>query len=158
MRNPTTDPIVRFLKKINLSENGCWLWNASTHKDGYGWFGPGGRGRVMLAHRWSYQYFSGEIPEGMYVLHTCDEPSCVNPQHLFLGTQADNVRDCAGKGRRNQVRYHKLTQEQRDEICRLYATGEFTFADLGRRFGVQYTTIARHVKRRVQAELFPEGV
>lgn len=156
MRNPTTDPIIRFSRKIVVAENGCWLWQASKHKDGYGWFGPGGRGGVVLAHRWAYQHVVGEIPKGMYVLHRCDEPSCVNPQHLFLGTQADNVADCATKGRRNQVRYRKLSQEQRDEICRLYTTGEFTYADLGRRFGVQYNTISRLVKR--QAELFPEGV
>jgi transposase len=69
----------------------------------------------------------------------------VNPFHLFLGTQKDNVDDCASKGRRNQVRYTKLDPEQRDEIKRLYATGEWTFAALGRKFGVTYQSIRWHV-------------
>lgn len=92
-----------------------------------------------------WREIEGEIPVGMYVLHTCDNPSCVRPTHLFLGAQADNVADCAKKGRRNQTRYKKLDAEQRAEIKSLYATGEYSLAELGRRFGVTYQAIRNHI-------------
>ena len=135
----------RFWKKVIYAET-CWLWMGAKNKDGYGSFGDGA-GRTMLAHRFAYQEFIGEIPPGMYVLHKCDEPSCVNPAHLWLGTQADNVADCAEKGRRNQSRIRRLDLGQREEIRALYATGEYSLAALGRRFGVTYQTIRHHVAR-----------
>lgn len=100
VRNPVTEPTVRFGRKIEKDPvSGCWNWTASRHRDGYGWFGPGGRGRAVLAHRWAYENFVGPIPSGLYILHHCDNPPCVNPDHLFVGTQADNVADCIRKGR-----------------------------------------------------------
>ena len=77
---------------------GCWNWKASFHRDGYGFFRF--EGKMQLAHRVSYKLFKGPIPEKMYICHTCDNPACINPSHLFLGTQKDNMDDMKRKGRR----------------------------------------------------------
>lgn len=146
VQHPVTEPVVRFMRKAEKNPTtGCWDWTASRQKHGYGLFWPGGTSKSGLAHRWSYAHHVGPIPEGLFVLHRCDNPGCVNPDHLFLGTQADNVADCIKKGRRSQVRYRKLSPEQRGEIKDLYATGRFTLSDLGRRYGVSYTSIRYHV-------------
>ena len=102
-------------------ETGCWDWTAAKSTHGYGQIrGVGGRssGKTLYAHRVSYELHVGPIPEGegyhgICVCHRCDRPCCVNPEHLFLGTQTDNVRDMAGKGRR---RTSKLTQDEVDFI------------------------------------------
>lgn len=73
----------------------CWLWTGSKHKQGYGLYGAGPR----RAHRIAWTLIHGEIPPGLQVLHRCDNPPCVNPAHLFLGTDKDNHQDKAAKGR-----------------------------------------------------------
>lgn len=76
----------------------CWEWNAARNEKGYGIFGVHGK-KVDRAHRISYRIVKGEISKGMFVCHTCDNPGCVNPAHLFLGTNLDNVRDMIAKKR-----------------------------------------------------------
>lgn len=78
--------------------SGCWIWDACIDRLGYGRFMVKKYGEV-LAHRVSYILFKTQIPKGLYVLHKCDVRCCVNPDHLFLGTQADNVQDMVNKGR-----------------------------------------------------------
>lgn len=88
---------VRFMAKVLKHENGCWLWQASGIPAGYGTFSV--RGKKCRAHRVSYGLFVGPVPAEKCVLHKCDTPKCVNPEHLFLGTHLDNVRDKIRKGR-----------------------------------------------------------
>lgn len=96
-------PIERLFFPHVKKTDDCWIWDSPRRdKDGYGWFRPGGR--RISTHRFSWLYHRGPIPEGMSVLHRCDRPYCVNPDHLWLGTQKDNVQDMMQKGRhRNQI-------------------------------------------------------
>ena len=105
----------------------CWVWLRGRRSDGYGiLYLPGGK--QVRAHRLSYELSSGKIPDGLFVLHKCDNPPCCNPNHLFIGTQADNLRDMIEKGRRGKTGYKpgsqigeknygsKLTEEDIREI------------------------------------------
>lgn len=91
----------RLMAKILKSDNGCWLWQGDKNSHGYGRLGEGGGApqKLLLAHRVSHQCFVGPIPKGIFVLHRCDVPACVNPEHLFLGTLSDNTQDSLSKGR-----------------------------------------------------------
>ena len=89
----------RFWSFVNKTD-GCWLWTGSTNRKGYGQMSQGRRGlRPLHAHRLSWMIHFGEISSGMCVLHRCDNPPCVRPDHLFLGTIADNDADRDAKGR-----------------------------------------------------------
>lgn len=89
-------PDVRFWKHVRKTES-CWIWTGGTIT-GYGQFHPTDT-RVMKAHRFSWELHYGPIPAGLWVLHRCDTPPCVRPDHLFLGTHADNMADARAKGR-----------------------------------------------------------
>lgn len=98
-RNRDKPLIDRFMDKVQKdSETGCWLWRGSNGKQGVVWIG-GSRRRRALASRVAYEIFNGPIQGDLKVLHRCDEPSCVNPEHLFLGSVQDNSRDMQRKGR-----------------------------------------------------------
>lgn len=95
-------------QRVNLKErfdskwmpepfSGCWIWTAATNRQGYGLFHVGTK--HTAAARVSWELYNGEIPLGKYVCHKCDIPICVNPNHLFIGTQTDNMRDMSAKGR-----------------------------------------------------------
>jgi hypothetical protein len=79
----------------------CWNWQRAKNNDGYGSIHIGGR--THLAHRKSYELYRGEIPDSALVCHACDNPCCINPSHLFLGSQTDNMRDMAAKNRGGRV-------------------------------------------------------
>jgi hypothetical protein len=114
----------RFWSKIEKSnDNSCWLWMASTDSLGYG--GMNWKGKRQKAHRIMWILTYGEIPNNLEVCHSCDNPPCVNPKHLWLGTHQDNMDDMNKKGRRTAARgersgNHKLTQLQVDEIRKRY--------------------------------------
>ena len=90
------DPVERFWPQVEKTE-ACWLFRGISNK-GYGSFRDG-RGQNVQAHRFSWEIYNGPIPEGLFVLHRCDIRNCVNPGHLFLGTQLDNMKDASEKGR-----------------------------------------------------------
>lgn len=87
------------LKYIPEPNSGCWLWIGAVLPSGYGKMGI--YGRTIGAHRISFELFRGEIPNGLHICHRCDNPCCVNPDHLFAGTRQDNMQDCIAKGRFN---------------------------------------------------------
>ena len=99
----------------------CLLWNASKDRNGYGRVKNLETGKIVRVHRYSYEINHGPIPEGLYVLHKCDTPSCFNPDHLFVGTQQDNMRDWASKGSKrrrkdNCKRGHQRTPDNLTSI------------------------------------------
>ena len=89
-------PITNYISAESLT--GCWNWIGSKHKSGYG---HTSRTKSGYAHRYIYELMIGEIPDGLCVCHHCDNPSCVNPDHMFVGTMADNMHDRDKKGRNN---------------------------------------------------------
>jgi hypothetical protein len=88
---------VRFFTKVKIAPTGCWEWQGAMAPHNYGQFGF--QGKVVRSSRWSYEYFKGKIPDGMFACHKCDNPPCVNPDHLFIGTMKDNMRDASRKKR-----------------------------------------------------------
>ena len=85
----------------SVSTTGCWEWNLSRLPNGYGRISIGHQ-KQDYTHRVSYRVHKGEIPEGLVVRHTCDNPCCCNPEHLILGTQKDNMQDCISRGRHSK--------------------------------------------------------
>lgn len=154
----------RFWEKVQKTD-GCWIWTGSKRNKGYGAFSYTVNGRLIQgrAHRYSYELHKGEIPPGLFVLHRCDNPACVNPDHLFLGTNEDNIRDMLAKGRhipggthignagdwKRGTEHHaaKLTPDDVREIRRLHAEGGWSYGQLGKRFGVNASAAYKIVKR-----------
>ena len=89
------------LARYTVAESGCWEWTATRNRQGYGvvCLAIDKRPTGIPAPRLQWMHFHGEIPDGMVIMHTCDNPCCVNPEHLRLGSQGDNMRDCISKGR-----------------------------------------------------------
>lgn len=142
--------LTRFWCKATWTPNGdCFEWQGYRHPKGYGRFFW--RGRSRPAHRVAFHLTHNEDPGEMHVLHKCDNPPCVNPQHLYLGTNADNVRDKVERGRVAAMpgEAHpsaRLTRAQVAELRRLYAEGVSPRA-LGGRFGISRRHAARIIAR-----------
>lgn len=101
MRIYETKPMSEKLDKYTVNDNNCWIWFGSVDKDGYGRIRGSVKGVVWVkrAPRASYEHHVGPIPEGLMVLHHCDIPACINPEHLYLGTQVENGADKKNRGR-----------------------------------------------------------
>tara|TARA_R110000868_G_scaffold106024_1_gene290980 strand:+ start:1426 stop:1896 length:471 start_codon:yes stop_codon:yes gene_type:complete len=117
----------RFFAKVQKT-SGCWFWTASSDRRGYGSFSIAAR--TVKAHRVSYLIHCGQIPDGMFVCHTCDMPKCVNPSHLFLGLHQDNMDDMVRKGRSPKTRLYgnrnaraKLSADDVQTIRKMAANG-----------------------------------
>lgn len=142
--------------------SGCWEWTGSRYPTGYGsvyfekdnWY----------THRLSYTLVKGQIPPGMHVCHTCDNPPCCNPDHLFLGTPKENMADRDAKGRHrwgaSTARKGCISVEQVIEMRSLYCTGEYLKTELAARFGLKRETVRDIVlnKRYFDPEYAPPQV
>lgn len=141
----STDP-QNFWSKIAITsdDNQCWLWLAGCSKDGYGNY------RSMVSHRIAWSYPNYVIPKGMKVCHSCDNPKCCNPKHLFLGTNQDNMDDMKKKGRSPNNKGEKnprsiLTDNQVTEIRKKYSPERRNRSALAREYGISLTQMARIV-------------
>ena len=147
----------RFWSKVAITSDTdkCWLWMNQTNNQGYGKFRSGKR--MVSAHRFSFELNFGEIPEGLMVCHSCDNRRCVNPNHLFLGSHAENMADRDTK-QRNKPSFGlkngkaKLTDEDVAEIRKLYAAG-ITPTILAKRFGIHRVYIHRLVALKYRANV-----
>jgi hypothetical protein len=150
----------RFWAKVDKTDS-CWNWLGGTNKQGYGKISYGGykNEKSLAAHRVSYQLANGEIPEGMFVLHSCDNPRCVNPEHLFVGTRQDNVDDRERKGRNKIMRGDRvgtsvLTNEQVAAIKRSLLDGE-SIKDRSARYSVHRRTISGIKNEEIWQSIHP---
>jgi hypothetical protein len=135
----------------------CWVWPYATRGKGYGAVSL--NGVDGYAHRFAWTLTNGEIPAGLSVLHRCDNPPCGNPDHLFLGTLADNNRDMVSKGRQasgERARHARLTESEVIEIRRRHAAGERQYL-LASEFGVTKPTIHRVVRGHAWKHLLKES-
>lgn len=140
----------RFLSKIDLGgDDECWPWNGNRTPKGYGSFSL--NRRMVAAHRVSWTIFVGPIPDGLHVLHACDTPFCVNPKHLFLGTNQDNIDDKVAKRRQARGETHSraiLTEDQVREIRYRARNETISHKELGHQYGVSKATISGIVSRK----------
>lgn len=137
----------RFWRKVQKTDS-CWLWIGSRNQKGYGQFSI--EGRLHHAHRIAFQLFGGHIPEGFFVLHSCDNPSCVNPRHLRAGTAKENTRDCILKGRDRKRR--KLTDDQVVAVCNELRRGRDAHL-IAEQFGIHWTHVYRLSRKRASSEV-----
>lgn len=149
----SNEDIEQFRQKHTLNEsNGCLEWSCKTTTTGYGNFYLKSIQKYQKAHRIAWTISFGNIPEGMFVCHKCDNRLCVNPEHLFLGTPKDNHSDMMSKGRQSKPPYmagHNKIELSHDIIELL---GTMSDAQLGRMFGLSKTKISRERKsRNIQA-------
>ena len=127
----------------------CWMWTAAINNKGYGLIHRRIQKDGRFAHRVSYKIFNGDIPDGMLVLHKCDTPRCVNPEHLSLGTQSDNIQDCSNKGRLvdNAGEKHGMAKLNSSQVLEIRAS-DATNRMLGNKYGVNEATI-RAIRNRI---------
>jgi hypothetical protein len=140
--------VERFHQKYEIDKSGCWLWTGGIRPNSKGVPYPrhwNDDRKSIGAHRFSFELVRGAIPKGMYVCHKCDTPLCVNPDHLFVGTHHDNMRDMVQKKRsftgrgENKKGRAKLTNQQADQIKKM----DISHQKLASIFGVSAATIGR---------------
>lgn len=152
---PKKDIAHRFWSKVNKTENAdvCWEWIACKDRSNYGVIRIDGK--TVKAHRVAYELSYGKIPNGLGVLHRCDNPPCCNPTHLFVGNHAENMADMFAKGRRDNAKirgskqaFAKLNEQQVVAIRDEYAKGGITQKELAIKYGVSQPTIGDVIHKR----------
>jgi hypothetical protein len=137
----------RFWPKVNKrGPDDCWEWQASRTPRGYGQIGLGGNAKPIPAHRASYMLAHGRIPDGMHVLHSCDNPACVNPAHLRLGTHAENMRDKVERGRVPKSEFicrgeGNINAKLNADLVRKARSGELSVDEVIEMTGVNRSTV-----------------
>jgi hypothetical protein len=139
-------------KFVKGNDDECWEWQARISPFGYGQFAIN-PGNIPQAHRFSYELYLRKIPKGMCVLHRCDNRKCVNPKHLWLGTQQENIKDMILKKRDKKATPDKnggakLTWEQVNEIRKIRREKGTYYKDLAKMFNVHYATIKRIILKK----------
>lgn len=142
----------RFWGNVEKTES-CWLWKGSFVRKGYGSLFY--KGKQTRAHRISWMIHFGNIPEGLHVCHSCDNPQCTNPDHLWIGTNYENRQDSVRKGRTNggsspgsKHPCSKLTEDQVLQIREIRKTTDLTFKEIGNMFGIDYSTAGDICRRK----------
>lgn len=147
------DPQIRFWRQVDKTGD-CWVWRGCKTIWGYGKIRLVRPRRTVSAHRFSWQISSGEIPSGLLVLHKCDNRVCVRPDHLFLGTQKDNIQDCIKKGRwpvkaiGRRGRVTNLDEDQARTVRHLYNAERRSQRELATFFKVSRNQISEIVNMR----------
>ena len=148
----TSKFIKRFWNRVNVPSNKklCWNWKASTRGIGYGQVSF--KNKKLYTHRVVWELSYGAIPDGLFVLHKCDNPLCVNPNHLFLGTNQDNMTDKVKKGRQSHgesSKLSKLSSVQIDDIRKRYRRGKISQQSLADEMGVSQSLISLILNRKL---------
>jgi hypothetical protein len=146
--------IERFWRSVDKKSNDeCWQWIASINNKKYGILGAGGKGgKSLFAHRYSYELHNGKIPDGMFVMHKCDNPSCVNPNHLLVGTPKDNTQDALSKNRLKTIflngENHPNCKLSINDVKYIKSHNEIKSIELANMFNVSPQTICDIRKNR----------
>lgn len=125
----------RFLSKVKPATSGCWEWQGGKNEHGYGMFFLSPKARTQKAHRIAWEFFRGPIPDGGCVLHSCDNPPCVNPDHLWIGTKKQNSKDMVKKGRSTSGVKNSQSKITED-IVRIIRTDCRTYRKISAHYGI----------------------
>lgn len=138
-----------FFSRCRKSDTGCWLWTGTLDNNGYGYFksiaASKGHGRGDIVHRFSHELFIGPVPEGLHVLHSCDTPACVNPNHLRAGTRKENMSDCITRGRFRRLSVKRGSQNNLAKLTDAdvvdIRNSTLSPKDLSKKYGIDRTNV-----------------
>lgn len=156
MRKVRKDVFERWNEKVSKKSD-CWEWTGSTTRGGYGHFRLflDGQWKMYKAHRYAYEHYKGAIPQGLLVCHTCDNTKCVNPDHLWLGTAKDNVRDMLNKGRKvigQKKKGTNLNMEVAKQIRKQFELGGMSYPGIAKMFNTSTPQVCRIVNNKIWKE------
>lgn len=140
----------RFITKVKKTE-GCWIWLGSKNRKGYGQISTTRAGQPITTHRASYQLFIGNIPKGVMVLHKCDNPACVNPAHLSLGTAAENTKDMIER-ERGWWQKNGKGQSRKSDVMFTYKGKTQCISAWARETGINKKTLGRRLLKGMSIE------